>query len=75
MKKVILELTDDQFQSFEDASKDLASLGIPVEPKALIKTIIMSRQQDEITSDFLNMMKRLVTHGKTALRQRKGTGN
>lgn len=74
MKKISLQLTDQQYQSFERAAEKLIHLGIPVKPMVLIETILNCKDADEITDDFLSMMKKLVNKGKKELRRNRNTG-
>lgn len=73
-KKLSLTLTDQQYQSFVKASEHLLSLGIPVQPQALIQTLICHKNPDEIADDFLSSMRKLINEGKKKIRQKKDNG-
>jgi hypothetical protein len=75
VKKLIFQLTDEQFEAYEKAAEQLLALGIPMQPKLLIQTRIGSRNADAITDEFLTQMRVLVNKGKKEITQQKKKGN
>lgn len=73
--KISFVLTDEQYEKFSTATEALSSLGIPVAPKTLIQTLICSKSSDEITDDFLSIMRKLINHGKRELSGNKSKGS
>ena len=73
-RRVSFNLTDLQYQNFVKAAENLHALGIPVQPQALIQTLVSNKSANEISEDFLSMMKKLINEGKKKLRQNKNIG-
>lgn len=75
MKKISIEMTDKQYACYEKAANELLTLGIPANPRNIIQLLIVNRDADQISSDFLTLMRSLVSHGKKKLRNTKETRN
>ena len=71
MKKLILQLPDEQFKAYEKAAEQLLSLGIPMQAKLLIEARIGNRHAEKITEEFLTQMRALVNKGKKKLQEQK----
>lgn len=71
MKKISLEMTDKQYASYEKAAQALLSLGIPTHPKNIIQLLVTNRDENQISNDFLSLMRSLVSQGQKQLRNSK----
>ena len=74
MKKITIDLSELQYMAYEKAAEKMFSLGIPVEPKALIQIIVSNRSTEQISDDFLTLMRKLVNKGKKEIRHEKDNG-
>ena len=74
MKKVSFQLNDQQYASYEKAAEQLLALGIPSNPQALIQIMTANQSADEVTHNFLNLMKSLVATGKKEFRKKQERG-
>jgi len=74
MKKLQLELTDKQYESYQEASRMIRGLGIPNQPQSLVQMMIASRNVEEIVEAYLSQMKKLANEGKRQIREGKAKG-
>jgi len=71
MKKISLEMTDKQYACYEKAANELLALGIPTNPGNIIQLLVVNRDAEQISNDFLSLMRYLISQGKRKLRNGK----
>lgn len=59
-KKLTIELTDEQFAAYQQASEGITAKGLPMSPEALVK-MLAANQTDPtvIAKDFWRIVKKL----------------
>ena len=72
MKKVTIEVSEDQYKIYQQAADQLNNMGIAVSPENLIRLLALYPKANVIADEYLTRMRTLINEGKKQLREQKG---
>lgn len=59
VKKIVLELTADQYAAYEAAATKIAEHGLPIAADAVVRMMVAGKDEGAIVKDFWRIVKQL----------------